>query len=458
MTPVPCPRILPALLAGAALCLGTGASAQVPEDVGPVLPFWSWPTTPEHLVIAQALRESRRADAAPGAKLVQRMLAAGPGALAAEVDILVRRRVPETLPKDPRQILSEPQRELVLAALARTSESAVRAEIQARLEQDPSDAGTCLAAMHALGAVGNGRDLLRIVELAPRHPGEDLTLTHLSRQTLRSACASILRRDGRAWSALAEVIRRVDPEAGRALLAALGSTREPRALSVLFAAARWQPDLGPQAAALASSCGGSADPVLDQDFTAWIVSELPTARPEYLRSLLQALGAIDDGTNVAKLIRHLGHADAGVRDSALWGLRKLSGLGFPADPVSWGAWSAQENAWHRSKRAHLQLELASKDVARVVTALRDYSERRTRRGELARDIVTVLKRPEPELRLLACDVLGHLGSPAACDALAEAMRDSDPSVCEAAWKALCAITGIDLPRDPDAAREVLRVS
>lgn len=458
MTPIPRPRLVLALLAGAALFLGTGAQAPVPQDSDSVLPPWSWPTTPEHLVIAKALRESRRADAAPGAKLVQRMLEAGPGAVTAEIDILVRRRVPETQPKDPPQILSEPQRELVLSVLARTSESKVRAEIKLRLEKDPLDVGTRLAAMHALGAVGNGQDLLRIVELAPRHADEDRMLTYESSQTLTSASASILRHDGQAWSALAEVIRRVDPEAGRALLAAVGSTREPRALPVLFAAARWQPELGPQAAALASSCGGSIDPVLDRDFTDWIVSALGEARPEYLRSLLQALGAIDDGTQVAKLIQHLKHADAGVRDSALWGLRKLSGLGFPPDPSSWGAWTVSEEAWHRDKRAHLQLDLASREVARVTAAMREYSERRTRRGGLALEIATVLQRPESELRALACEVLGHLGSPAACDALSDAMRDSDASVREAAWKALCAITGIELPHDADDARKVLRLS
>src|ERR1700741_3381131 len=151
---VPRPRLAPALCALAALCLGTGARAQEPQESDSRLQAWSWPTTPEHLVIAGALRASRRSDAAPGSELVQRMLGAGPGAVAAEIDILARRRGPETSPEDAPQILSDPQRDLVLAALARSGESEVRAEIKARLEVDASDSHARLAAMHALGAVG----------------------------------------------------------------------------------------------------------------------------------------------------------------------------------------------------------------------------------------------------------------------------------------------------------------
>jgi len=458
MTQVPRPRTAQALLALTALCLATAAQAPEPQEPDPSLPSWSWPTTPEHLVIAEALRESRRSDAAPGAELVQRMLDAGPGAPAAGIDILARRRVPETRPEDAPQVLSDPQRDLVLAALARASESEVRAEIRARLESDPLDARTRLAAIHTLGAVGNGADLARIVELAPRHEDEDRTLTRESREAVRSACAWILRKDGRSWSALAEIVKKVDSEAGRALLGAIATKREPRALAVLFAAARWQPDLGPQAAALASTCGISADPKLDSDFTAWIVSQLRDARPEYVRSLLQALGTTDDGTNVKTLIEHLKDEDAGSRDSALWALRKISGLGFPADPVTWRAWILAEDTWHKNRRPRLRFELESNDVSRVATALREYSERRTRRPELASEVAVLLRHPQRELRLLACIVLEHLGSPAACDALSERLRDPDADVQEAAWKALCSITGLSLPRDPDGALGILRAS
>lgn len=442
----------------AAFCLATGARAPLVQDSDSGPSSWSWPTTAEHLVIAGALRESRQSDSAPGAELVQRMLAAGPGAVAAEIDILARRRVPETAPEDTPQILSDPQLELVLAALARSGESEVRAEIKARLEMDPLDPRIRLAAIHALGAVGKGTDLVRIVELAPRRDDEDQTLTRESRETVRSACAAILRSDGRSWTALSELVRKVDPAAGRALLGAIAARREPRALPVLFSAARWQEDLGPQAAALATTCGGSADPKLDSDFTAWIVSELRDARPEYVRSLLQALGTIDDGTNAKMLIEHLKDEDAGSRDSALWALRKISGLGFPADPVTWRAWILAEDTWHKNRRPRLRFELDSNDVSRVATALREYSERRTRRPELASEVAVLLQHPQRELRLLACIVLEHLGSPAACGALSERLRDPDADVKEAAWKALCSITGLALPRDHDGALGILRAS
>jgi hypothetical protein len=443
---------------GAAFFLGTGASAPVPEDNDPILPAWSWPTTPEHLVVAKALRESRRAESEPGARLVQRMVAAGPRAVAAQLDVLVHARVPETKPEDPPQILSDPQRELVLAALKRAPERSVRAALKERLDQVPVDAGARLAGVHLLGALGSSKDLLRIIELAPRHPADPTSLTHESKKALTGALTSLLRQDSQTYGAMAEALRRVDPDAGRAMLSATGATRDPRSLQVFLAAGRWQPELGPQAASLAATGGPSPEATIDQDFTAWAASQLERARPLYVRSLLQAIGSVDDGANIGLLIRYLGSEDEGVRDAALWGLRKLSGLAFPADPVPWNHWSAEEALWHRRDRPQLQRDLASGDVARVATALREYAGHRTRRGELAREILPVLALPQAGLRTLACSALEQLRSPVACGGLTIAMHDSDPDVAEAAWRALRAITGLDLPRDADSVRELLRSS
>jgi hypothetical protein len=66
--------------------------------------------------------------------------------------------------------------------------------------------------------------------------------------------------------------------------------------------------------------------------------------------------------------------------------------------------------------------------------------------------------PQAGLRTLACSALEQLRSPVACGGLTIAMHDSDPDVAEAAWRALRAITGLDLPRDADSVRELLRSS
>ncbi len=447
-----------ALLLGAILLLAPRAFARGVEDTDAILPRWSWATTPEHLGIARALRESRRADSAPAPKLVDRIVGAGPGALEAQVDILARRRVPEAGPDDPPQVLSDPQRELVLAALARMPGIAVRAAIRTRLDSAPADVGTRLAAIHVIGTIGDAGDLVHLVELAPRGNGGEKALTQDAREAVRAACGAILRRDARAWPALADVLRRTDADAGRPLLEAVGSSRDPRALEVLYAVTLVQRDLRPQIAALASACGASTDAALNREFAAWLVSELPSARPEYARSLLQAVGVLDDGTCVPEMIARLSDKDDGVRDSALWALRRVSGLAFPAEATPWLVWNRSEITWQTSLRPSLRADLASRDSKRIIAALRAYGEHRTKRAELARDVVKVLADSRPELRRLACEVLQALGVASASGALAGALQDSNPSVSEAAWKALKAITGLDLPRDPKRVREMLLIS
>src|SRR5206468_1304944 len=136
-----------------------------------------------------------------------------------------------------------------------------------------------------------------------------------------------------------------------------------------------------------------------------------------------------------------------VRDSALWALRKVSGLSLPADPVPWRTWSTEETGWHRNARPRLLQELSSRDGARVVAALRAYGVRRTRRAELAEEVTRVLASPRPELRRIACETLGQIGSSAASPALVELLADPDKSVAAAARQALQSISGLEVPAE-----------
>src|SRR5512147_2209045 len=111
----------PLFLAAFALVLVPGfalapaAAAQTPAPVDdaapPKLGPWTWETTPAHLRIAAALREARRAGPSDGPLLQQRIIGSGKDSIAAQVDILLRGRVPETSPKDGPQVLSDAQRE-----------------------------------------------------------------------------------------------------------------------------------------------------------------------------------------------------------------------------------------------------------------------------------------------------------------------------------------------------------
>jgi HEAT repeat protein len=253
------------------------------------------------------------------------------------------------------------------------------------------------------------------------------------------------------------VIRTVDEVCARALLDGLASGQEPRALPVLAEAARVHAALAPQAVMLSVRCGPSTDLRLDGEFTAWMLGELPRARHEFARGLLQAIGALDDGDAVPTLIERLEQEDAGLRDAALGALRRMTGLGFPATAELWRAWYAKELRWQERERPRLLAALQEPDPGRVTAALREYGGRRIWRGSLSQDVTRVLERREAGLRRLACEVLAQLGSPSALPVLSKALQDADAAVAEAAWQAMRSLSGMDLPRDSDRVREILRV-
>ncbi len=437
------------------LALSLISYAQDAEPPAPALAPWSWPATSAHVAIGRCLREVRKAGPTGNPRLVQAMLEAGPDGPVAMVDILARQRVPEADEGDKPQILNEPQREVLLTALAKAPKDRVAEALKEKLEASPDDDRANLAAVYVLGMIGTANDLPRIVELAPRKSSRDEALTISARDAVSATTTNILRRDPRAWARITDVVLKSDARCSRSLLEGLAKTKDPRVLGVLYDVAQRKEALANICVPLAAQCGPSSDPALERDFLAWAESQLKEASPTYARALLQTLGARDDGEHAQAMVDRLQAKDGSVRTAALSALKQVSGLGLPGDPVAWNAWLREEQAWHQRVRPHLKDDLASKDVDRVIVALRSYSERRTRRGELALEIAPVLKSPRPELRRVACEVLGKLGSSAATPSLLVALEDLDTSVAEAARKALSAIRGVEVPRDRALARSVL---
>ena len=70
-------------------------------------------------------------------------------------------------------------------------------------------------------------------------------------------------------------------------------------------------------------------------------------------------------------------------------------------------------------------------------------------------MIEVLTRAEPSLRAQACETLAALGSSVALSALLERMENDIPFCSQSAWRALCGITGLDLPPDATAWRSAL---
>lgn len=442
---------------GISIALAVCARAQVPDAGRAARHVWQGELDDGQRRVGSILREARVAGNEPGA-LAERLAAPGPGAIRPLLDVLVQARVPKFADADAPQLLSKPQRALVVAALARLPATDVRAELDARLSIEPLTRGVRIAALHVLGVIGTERDLDRLGDLVRHAAGEELDREE--REALREAHAALLRRMPHVLDSLAKRWHRRDRAANEALLLALGDLQEKRAVKLLFEVARTDAPLAQLALSTVRRTGASGNPEVDLEFARWLGHQPDPQRTEWTRAVLYALGELDEGESLDVLIDALGDAKSGLRDAAAWSLQKISGMAHTGDCDFWNAWRRRELQWLNRGRARCRsvFDSSSRDsshVGAIVQALREYSGRRLFRSELARDVVVLLERREPALRELACATLGELGSRAAVPALVGALASDHPAVADAAWRALAKIAGCDVPRDAEVARTLL---
>ncbi|MFN0242558.1 MAG: HEAT repeat domain-containing protein [Planctomycetota bacterium] len=438
----------------AVVALAVGAHAQASEVGAERAARYAWQgeLDDEHRRVGSILREARVAGHEPGT-LTERLAAPGPSAIPALLDVLVQARVPKSADTDAPQLLSKPQRALVVATLVRLPATDVRAELDARLSIDPRTRAVRIAALHVLGVIGTEPDLDRLGELARGADGE--ALDREERDALREAHAAFLRRMPHVLTSVEKHWHRRDPAANEALLLALGDLQEKRAMELIFQVARTDARLAQLALSTVRRTGASGNPEVDLEFARWLRHRTDPQRTEWTRAVLYALGELDEGESLDVLVDALSDAKPGLRDAAEWSLQKISGTTHSGDSDFWNAWRRRELQWMDRGRARCRSAFESSDVGAIVQALREYSGRRLFRSELVRDVVVLLERPQSALQELACTTLGELGSRAAVPALVQALASARPAVAEAAWRALTKVAGCEVPRDAEAAHALL---
>ena len=414
---------------------------------------WAGPLNVMHRTLAEPLRAVRK-EPSSGPKQLARIVARGPDAIAPLYDILVEERIPRVHADDPAQLLSEPQCQLLLSALAKFPVERVRAELEQRLALPPSagDVPQRVAALRVLSVIGNSKDLARLSGIAPREREE---LGPKAAEALRGAYAAILRREPALLARRRELLKSCDASAAKQLLFAAGDLGDKRALALLGDCARSVPALAQQAVALVPRVGASGDAELDQGFAAWLAERLDPERLEWTRASLRAIGVLDDGSQVPALLEALESPHAGLREAGLGALQQLSGLRLGSELEAWREWYARETEWRSTGRQAALQALASDDTAQVAQALGKYAERRLFRDELAQDVLQVLEHGSLPMRAMACGTLTRIGSQVALSPLIEHFSDEEDAVAEAAWRAACALTGQALPRTTDEARALL---
>ena len=442
-----------AALCAALLCsLCTLAQSAAGGD-GPALPPGQVPAlAPAEAELAEVLRRARSQDDLPFEVFVVQVAQVGADGIRPSLVLLERERVPALRADQAEQQLSEPQREILLAGLAHQEPVAVLKALDERLTL-ASDRSARLLALRVLGAVGIAATIEHLGPLALVQ-GEEEPPPGLE-DALREAVARILRNAPEAFDRLPQVLRSSPPALHAALISAAGDSGDPRALALLANALAFRPELAPLATAQVLRVGRSPRLELNKALIERLRWLLDSDQPGLCRSVVLALGELRDCDSIPLLIDLVDSSDTGLAQNAVWALQRATGLTFGASSERWRHWYAQETAWFAHEERAVLRDLAARNPAKVSQALREIGRRRTRRDELAVEVLEVLERAEPNLRAQACDTLGQLDCELALPALVERLERDIPYCSQAAWRALGAICGLDLPAEGRAWREAL---
>lgn len=176
---------------------------------------------------------------------------------------------------------------------------------------------------------------------------------------------------------------------------------------------------------------------------------------ETLLRTADVIGKLEDREALPLLIGLLDHRVAGVGKEANEALKLMTRQDLGADRQRWEEWYGKTMRWWHEDAPKMLDDLRHGKPGDASAALLELSRQRVFRHDLVEPVTAVLGRKEHELVLLACAVLGHLGSWKAIPVLVERLDDPDPKVQAEAMRALQRITG-KMHRDVGPWKELAR--
>jgi hypothetical protein len=185
-------------------------------------------------------------------------------------------------------------------------------------------------------------------------------------------------------------------------------------------------------------------------------ARLARSREAPQRALFAKLAAlVHDLEALPTLLDWLEDWDVRVQRSALAALRRLSQADHGPGVESWRAWYQEEQDWSLERLPVLEEELACGDAWRASAALAELSRHPLQRHACAALVAENLVDLPAATLPVAAALLRGFGSRAALPALVRALEETSGTVCEIAWRTLCALEGLDLPSDPPRWRALL---
>jgi len=418
-----------------ALVLATGTSAQrgSPQELNP-------------------FEEVRRALMTPHttAELRRRLAALDAGAIPNLFLLAATGRVP-----DPETGAATPLSPDDRATLREALTTRPRREVVLYLEElasRPQENQMRLEALRLLGSIGTGDHLKLLVRLTTG-PQAAPTVAPPLRNGFREALSEILARSPRAVAQLSMLLSESSPGLGSSIIEALGRLEGQEATRILATLLGRAPGLDPLILARLAE-RKRPEPQEGRAVFEAIRRYFHQRDPELVVAAIHASGRLGDDDAVETLVDLMEHSDRRVKDSVYEALGRISGLAFGTDAGRWTRWYHEEARWWDTEAEARLASIERGKGLEFVRAARETMEHRLYRDRMAESFVVALGRTDPEEVRLACRALERLGSTVAIPDLVECLSSDDAGVRGAAYGALRAITGLDLPAESDSWSEL----
>ncbi len=422
----------------------------------PILFVCASPSDEASTLVTTQLRASRLADSATDSVIAETIAAAGIEVLEPAFEILEKREIPELEDEGP-QILSQPQRQILLDTIEQLDRELVRERILAKTAGSPS-LDRCHAVLYVLGRCGTAEDIALLLELAkPADDDDDDDDDEEEEEEERypkslgaafeSGLAGLLQRTPEAYGKLGRKLKDLPTALRVHVVLSLGQAKRADGVELLLTLFDHAPELSVASLAQAATLGASPIERVNTEFASRARDWLLNGTNNQSRTAAIFLAQLRDEPSIPYLIELLSSESVGVRDNALFALQTLANLNYPANPRLWELWYQQELDWFRKSELRIRRDLRTANDALVAAAIQDVARHRLRRDELASYLTPTLRHSKSHLRLLACRALGAIRSQAAVTSLVEVLRDTTPEVVAAAHQALKTLTGRDLACD-----------
>ncbi len=381
--------------------------------------------------VSQLLRQPRAA----AESTIDALVALGPAAIEPTLEALRDESVGlgETLIRLPPRTL-----DVLRKALARFDHAELieRLRVRAAFAEGTDDRRVVI---EVLGLLGSAADLDLLFEAATPQDGSgcDSRWTTVAQRALEQ----FFKRHPSALEPAAKRLPAAHIDFAPALARAIASNPHPSSFDLLAGALGHRPELDLVVILNLPKTAGCYSSPLRARALDLVRADLTSDEPMLARVAAEVCGDLGDALAAAKLCELLESSDAQLVVTAHVALKKLSGLAFPAQRARWQQWFQAEDAWVRSEAELVLGQLESQDKDEVLQALQELVLHPLYRDTLARKVLGVTGRSEPELRVFACTVLGRLRAPASIPALRELERDTSQEVADAAGDALRLVEG-----------------